>query len=134
MSGIIDFLTSFMPGFLLAIGVIAASAVVFPFLMRRLWGFICDRLGPNRVGFQGLLQPFADGLKLFIKEDVTPSQANRMLFLFAPAVALGTPLLTQVVIPFSESYTIANLNIGLIYVVAVGAFSVLGILIAGWAS
>lgn len=134
MSGVIDFLTSFMPGFLLAIGVIAASAVVFPFLMRRVWGFICDRLGPNRVGPQGLLQPFADGLKLFIKEDITPSQANRLLFLFAPAVALGTPLLTQVVIPFSASYTIADLNIGLIYVVAVGTFSVLGILIAGWAS
>lgn len=134
MSGTMDFLRNFMPGFLIAIGVIAASAVVFPFLMRRLWGFICDRLGPNRVGPQGLFQPFADGLKLFIKEDITPAQANRVLFLFAPAVALGTPLLTQVVIPFSEDYTIADLNIGLIYVVAVGAFSVLGILIAGWAS
>lgn len=129
-----EFFRNFTPGFLIAIGVIAASAVVFPFLMRRLWGFICDRLGPNRVGPQGLFQPFADGLKLFIKEDITPAQAHKLLFLFAPAVALGTPLLTQVVIPFSEDYTIANLNIGLIYVVAVGAFSVLGILIAGWAS
>ncbi|MBI5869468.1 MAG: NADH-quinone oxidoreductase subunit NuoH [Actinobacteria bacterium] len=129
-----EFFRNFTPGFLIAIGVIAASAVVFPFLMRRLWGFICDRLGPNRVGPQGLFQPFADGLKLFIKEDITPAQAHKLLFLFAPAVALGTPLLTQVVIPFSEDYTIADLNIGLIYVVAVGAFSVLGILIAGWAS
>lgn len=134
MSGLMEFFRNFTPGFLIAIGVIAASAVVFPFLMRRLWGFICDRLGPNRVGPQGLFQPFADGLKLFIKEDITPAQAHKLLFLFAPAVALGTPLLTQVVIPFSEDYTIANLNIGLIYVVAVGAFSVLGILIAGWAS
>lgn len=134
MSGLMEFFRNFTPGFLIAIGVIAASAVVFPFLMRRLWGFICDRLGPNRVGPQGLFQPFADGLKLFIKEDITPAQAHKLLFLFAPAVALGTPLLTQVVIPFSEDYTIADLNIGLIYVVAVGAFSVLGILIAGWAS
>ncbi|MHB8791775.1 MAG: NADH-quinone oxidoreductase subunit NuoH [Thermoleophilia bacterium] len=134
MSGLLEFFRNFTPGFLIAIGVIAASAVVFPFLMRRLWGFICDRLGPNRVGPQGLFQPFADGLKLFIKEDITPAQAHKLLFLLAPAVALGTPLLTQVVIPFSENYTIANLNIGLIYVVAVGAFSVLGILIAGWAS
>ncbi|MCL4473957.1 MAG: NADH-quinone oxidoreductase subunit NuoH [Actinobacteria bacterium] len=123
-----------MPGFALALAVIAASAIVFPFVMRRIWGFMCDRLGPNRVGPQGLLQPLADGLKLFIKEDITPAQANRLLFILAPAVALVTPMLTQVVIPFSDNYTIADLNIGLIYVVAVGAFSVLGILIAGWAS
>ena len=134
MSNIIDFLETFLPGFVLALGVIIISAIVFPFVARRILGFIGDRLGPNRVGPQGLLQPFADFLKLFIKEDITPAQANRMLFILAPAVALVTPMLTQVVIPFSESYTLADLNIGLIYIVAVGAFSVLGMLIAGWAS
>jgi NADH-quinone oxidoreductase subunit H len=134
LSGIVDFLINFIPGFILALSVIIASAVVFPFFARRVLGFIGDRLGPNRVGPQGLLQPFADFLKLFVKEDVTPSQAHRLLFLLAPAVALVTPMLMQVVIPFSENYTIADLNIGLIYVVAVGAFSVLGFLIAGWAS
>lgn len=134
MSGLTDFLRDFIPGFLIALGVIAASAVVFPFTMRRLWGFLCDRLGPNRVGPQGLFQPFADGLKLMIKEDITPAQAHRLLFLLAPAVALVTPMLTQMVIPYSEGYTMLDLNIGLIYIVAIGAFSVLGILIAGWAS
>ncbi len=134
MSSAEDFLKSFIPGFVLALAIIAASAVVFPFLMRRVWGFMCDRLGPNRVGPQGLFQPFADGLKLFTKEDITPAQSHKLLFILAPAVAMVTPMLTQVVIPFSENYTIADLNIGLIYLVAVGAFSVLGILIAGWAS
>ncbi len=134
MSSVTDFLVNFLPGFVLALMVIILSAVIFPFAARRILGFMGDRLGPNRVGPQGLLQPFADFLKLFIKEDVTPSQAHRMLFLLAPAVALVTPMLTQVVIPFGEDYTIADLNIGLIYIVAVGAFSVLGMLIAGWAS
>ncbi len=134
MSNIVDFLESFLPGFILALLVIIISAVVFPFVARRILGFMGDRLGPNRVGPQGLLQPFADFLKLFIKEDITPSQSHRLLFILAPAVALVTPMLTQVVIPFSEDYTLADLNIGLIYIVAVGAFSVLGMLIAGWAS
>lgn len=121
-------------GFLVAMGVVMVSAVVFPFSMRRLWGFMGDRLGPNRVGPQGFFQPIADGLKLFVKEDITPSQANWLLFLLAPAIAFITPTLMQVVIPFGEHYTIADLNIGLIYVIAVGSFGVTGLLLGGWAS
>lgn len=121
-------------GFLIAVAVVMISAVVFPFSMRRLWGFMGDRLGPNRVGPQGFFQPLADGLKLFIKEDITPSQANWLLFLVAPAIALITPTLMQVVIPFGENFTIADLNIGLIYIVAVGSFGVTGLLLGGWAS
>lgn len=129
-----DFIVRFLLAFMVAMAMVVASAVIFPFSMRRLWGFMGDRLGPNRVGPQGIFQPVADGLKLFVKEDITPSQSDWLLFLLAPALAFATPTLMQVVIPFSESYTIADLNIGLIYIVAVGSFGVTGLLLGGWAS
>ena len=93
MSNIIEFLKNFLPGFGIALSVIGASAVVFPFAMRRLWGFICDRLGPNACCHHGRRSPFADGLKLIITGDIPPAQANRLLLLLAPAVALTTPML-----------------------------------------
>ena len=134
MTETLEMIARFIVALIIALAVIHVSGLVFPFLLRRLWGFMGDRLGPNRVGPQGMLQPIADGIKLFTKEDITPAKSNRWLFLMAPAIAFTTPMLVQVVIPFSESYTIADLNIGLLYVVAVGAFAVLGMLIAGWAS
>lgn len=118
----------------LALAVIMGAGAVLPFALRRLWGFMGDRLGPNRVGPFGLLQPLADGLKLFLKEDITPAGANRLLFFLAPAIAFVTPMLIVAVIPFHESFTIANLNVGLLYIVAMSTFVVLGILLAGWAS
>ncbi len=131
---VVTFIIHFVLIFILALGIMVLSALIFPFAMRRIWGFIGDRYGPNRVGPQGLLQPFADGLKLFIKEDITPSKANRVLFAMAPAITFITPMLTVMVIPFSPGFTIANLNVGLLYLVAVGSFSILGLLLAGWAS
>lgn len=124
----------FLLAVVVALAVIHVSGLVFPFLMRRIYGFMGDRLGPNRVGPQGIFQPIADGIKLFTKEDITPTKSSRWLFLLAPAIAFTTPMLVQVVIPFSESYTIADLNIGLLYLVAIGAFAVLGMLVAGWSS
>lgn len=118
----------------LALAVIMTAGAVLPFALRRLWGFMGDRLGPNRVGPFGLLQPLADGLKLFLKEDITPAGANRLLFLLAPVIAFVTPMLTVAVIPFSEGFTIADLNVGLLYIVAASTFVVLGILLGGWAS
>jgi len=128
------FIAHFLLIFILALAIIHIGGLIFPFAMRRLWGFMCDRYGPNRVGPQGLLQPIADGLKLFTKEDITPSGANWLLFLLAPAITFATPMLMVMVIPFSESFTIANLNVGLLYIVAVGAFAVVGIILAGWSS
>jgi NADH-quinone oxidoreductase subunit H len=130
----IEFIIHFTLIFMLALSVLVLSALISPYAMRRIWGFMSDRYGPNRVGPMGLLQPFADGLKLFIKEDLTPTNANRWLFLMAPAITFITPMLTVMVIPFSPGYTIANLNVGLLYLVAVGSFSILGLLLAGWAS
>lgn len=118
----------------IALGVVHVAGLVFPFAMRRLWGFMGDRRGPNRVGPFGLLQPVADGIKLFIKEDPTPERASRLLFLLAPAIAFVTPMLMIVVIPLSGSFTIADLNVGLLYLVAAGSFVVLGMLLGGWAS
>lgn len=118
----------------IALGVVHIAGLVFPFAMRRLWGFMGDRRGPNRVGPFGLLQPLADGIKLLTKEDPTPTLASRLLFLLAPAIAFMTPMLAIVVIPLSDSFTIADLNIGLLYVVAAGSFVVLGMLLGGWAS
>ncbi|MCL6092733.1 MAG: NADH-quinone oxidoreductase subunit NuoH [Thermoleophilia bacterium] len=112
----------------------ALSAIVFPFAVRRLSGFMSDRLGPNRVGPAGFLQPMADFIKLLLKEDITPSRSDRLLFMLAPAIAFVTPVIAISVIPFSPGYTIASLNVGLVFVVAAGSFAVLGILLAGWAS
>lgn len=134
MTAFLDFSARFILAFILALAIVHASGLVFPFIMRRFWGFMGDRLGPNRVGPLGMFQPIADGIKLFTKEDITPSQADWLLFLMAPALAFVTPMLMQVVIPFAENYTIADLNIGLIYIVAVGSFGVTGLLLGGWAS
>lgn len=134
MIAVIDFIAYFIVALAIALAVIFASGVVFPYTMRRLWGFVGDRYGPNRVGPLGLLQPFADFIKLLTKEDITPTKANAWVFLLAPVIGFATPILVQAVIPYSKSYTIANLNVGLLYIAAVSAFGVLGILLAGWSA
>lgn len=104
------------------------------FLERRVWARMQGRVGPNRVGPQGILQWLADGIKLFMKEDIIPTQADSRLFRLAPyIVALGF-LTTFVVIPFGSSLVIADLNVGIVFITAVTALVVVGILMAGWAS
>ena len=92
------------------------------------------RLGPTRVGFKGLLQPFADVFKLLTKEVVVPSAANKVLFVVAPVVTLMPALAAWAVVPFGPEVVLANVNAGLLYIMAITSIGVYGVIVAGWAS
>ena len=101
---------------------------------RKIWAAIALRRGPNVVGPWGLLQSFADGLKVFLKETIVPSGANRGLFLIAPIITFTVALIVWAVIPFAPGVVLANINVGLLYVLAASSLGVYGVIVAGWAS
>jgi NADH-quinone oxidoreductase subunit H len=119
--------------FVVLIGAMSVSASLI-WLERRLLGLWQDRYGPNRVGPFGLLQVMADMIKIFLKEDWVPPFADRPVFIVAPAIIVAATLIPFAVIPFSPGIVVANLNIGLLFFLAMASLSVYGIVLGGWAS
>ena len=101
---------------------------------RKILAYMQVRVGPNRVGPYGLLQPIVDGIKLLFKELIIPLHANKFLFVLAPALVLGTALAAWAVVPFSDGLVLANVNAGLLFILAMTSVGVYGVIIAGWAS
>ena len=110
---------------------------------RKVAAFLQDRVGPNRAGWGGLLQPLADGMKLFAKEEFTPNTPNRFLFVVGPGIAMSTALMTSAVIPWGDRFHLfgrdillqaTDLNVGVLYFIGVVSLGVYGIMIGGWAS
>lgn len=120
---------------ILAVTICVILTVAFTtYFERKVIGYMQGRIGPNRVGIKGLGQPFADVIKLLIKEVVIPSRSNRYLFVIAPLLSLIPALATWAVIPLTDGFVIADINAGLLYVLALTSVGVYGVLLAGWAT
>ena len=106
----------------------------FTYWERKIIGWIQLRIGPNRVGWKGVLQPFADLIKMLLKEVVVPANANRFLFLLAPIITLVPAFVVWAAVPLDPSFVIADINAGLLYILALTSLGVYGVILAGWAS
>jgi len=118
---------------LIALPLMLAVAYVI-LIDRKVWAAINLRKGPNVVGPFGLLQSFADGLKVFLQETIIPSAANKGIFIIAPIVTFTVALAAWAVIPFADGVVLADINVGLLYILAISSLSVYGVVMAGWAS
>jgi NADH-quinone oxidoreductase subunit H len=139
-------IATYFPTIILIVAIFAITlliALYSTFAERKVAAFMQDRIGPNRLGPGGMFQPLADGVKMFLKEEIIPVSSNKFLFILGPCIAITCALMTGVVIPWGNELTIfgqtvslqiADLNIGILYVFAVLSIGVYGIMIGGWAS
>ena len=127
------FLATLILILMIALPLMLAVAMII-YADRKIWAAMALRRGPNVVGPFGLLQSFADGLKVFLQETIIPSAANRGLFLIAPIITFTVALMAWAVIPFGEGMVLADINVGLLYILAISSLGVYGIILAGWAS
>jgi NADH-quinone oxidoreductase subunit H len=119
---------------MIIVGGVLVAVAYYTYAERKVMGAMQRRQGPNLVGPLGLLQPIADGLKLFSKETIIPSGAHRVVFLMAPMMLFALSLIAWAVIPFDKGWVLANVNVGILYLFAVSSMTVYGVIMAGWAS
>ena len=119
---------------LLIVGPLLICVAFLTYLERKVIAAVQYRKGPNVVGMFGLLQPFADGVKLFSKETIIPASANKVIFVLAPMVSFALSLVAWSVIPISENLVLADINVGILYIFAISSLSIYGVIMAGWAS
>ena len=113
---------------------VLVSVAMIVWLDRRVWAFVQKRRGPNVVGPFGLFQTLADALKYIFKEIIIPASSNKVIFILAPIVTMTLALIAWAVIPFSETFVLADINVGILYLFAVSSLGVYGIIMGGWAS
>ena len=113
---------------------VLVSVAMIVWLDRRIWAFVQKRRGPNVVGPFGLFQTLADALKYIFKEIIIPASSNKVIFILAPIVTMTLALIAWAVIPFSEDYVLADINVGILYIFAISSLGVYGIIMGGWAS
>jgi len=133
MEYLITLLSEIYKILILLIPVLTAVAMIV-WLDRRVWAFVQKRRGPNVVGPFGLFQSLADALKYMFKEIIIPASSNKIIFILAPIVTMTLALVAWAVIPFSETFVIADINVGILFLFAVSSLGVYGIIMGGWAS
>ncbi|WP_433601894.1 NADH-quinone oxidoreductase subunit NuoH [Candidatus Profftella armatura] len=130
---LLDFFQIFFK-IILTVLILLLSVAYLTYLERKLIGWMHARIGPNRVGFLGLLQPIADTLKLLLKEITVPKKANKFLFFLAPIISIMPAIAVWSIIPFSPEYVFSNINSGLLFIMTITSIEIYGVIIAGWSS